>query len=373
MLYFNNALLLRNNTFVKSDFAVEDGKFVDFKSSLPTGIDLKGAKVIPGLFDVHTHGGMGYDFNTADTLEKMQTIVDYYVKHGATTVMATVMTDKDETICKQLSLVAQCAKTNPVIKGIHLEGPFLSKEYKGAMPIECLQLPSVKQFDKYQRCAEGLIKYVTVSPELPDAVQFVKYLAQQHIVASLGHSGATFEQALLCVEAGAKCFTHTFNAMRPIEHHNPSIAVCALYSDTCAEAIVDGKHLNRDIVRTLYKIKGDKLVCVTDSISPAGLPNGEYSLAGTPITVCDGDARIKGTNTRAGSTLNIFQGLINFADFCHIELAQAVTNFTRTQATLLGIYDKVGSLDPNKNADFLVLTDDMQGLRATFINGKQVK
>lgn len=212
--------------------------------------------------------------------------------------MATVMTDKDEIIKRQLATVAEVAKKFPIIKGIHLEGPFLSAEYKGAMPLSLLQIPSAEKFDEYQKCAGGLIKLITIAPELPHAAEVIKHIAKTGVAVSLGHSGASFTETMTAIKCGAKSFTHLFNAMRPIHHHTPSIIVAGLYSDNYCETIVDGKHLNCDIVRTIAKIKGDKMIAITDSLMCAGLPNGEYRLAGTPIEVVDGDCWIKGTNTR---------------------------------------------------------------------------
>ncbi len=369
---FTNANLLLNGKFVHTDFAVSNGRITKIQNNLGNGVDIKNNRVIPGLFDVHTHGANGYDFNTADSKEKMQTIVDYYLSHGATTVLATIMTDSDEVIKRQLKLLAEFMRDHSSIYGIHLEGPFLSPSYKGAMPEKMLQIPTVEKFLEYQEIAQGNIKYITIAPELENAVEFTREVSKTGVVVSLGHSGANFNQALACVEAGAKCFTHTFNAMRPIEHHDPSIVVAALYSNAYAEAILDGKHLNRNIVKMLEKVKGsDKLIGITDSLMAAGLPNGEYSLAGTPITVIDGDARLSGTNTRAGSTLDIFSGLTNLMEFCGESIEKAILPLTLTPATLLNIDKDYGSLDVNKVANFLVIDDD-NNLIDTYLDGKKV-
>lgn len=366
---FRNGNLLIHGKMIACDFAFDSGVFTDFGTIDKEGVDLHGASVYPALFDVHTHGALGYDFNNASQ-SKINEILAYYASHGVASVLPTIMTDSPENICSQLSLIAQIAKTNSQIKGIHLEGPFLSKTYKGAMPEEFLQKPNCELFDKFQKCADGLIKYVTISPELDNAVEFTKYLVGNGVTVSLGHSGATSAQSQACVDAGAKNFTHIFNAMAPIEHHNPSIIVNALSVDNYAEAILDGKHLNADIVKMLYAIKKDKLVVITDSISPTGMPNGEYLLGNTPIEVADGDARIIGKGTRAGSTLNAFDGVKNLAKFADIPLSQAVYNMTATPSKLMGLFDKIGSLDLDKQADFIIVIDNE--IFATYSKGERI-
>ena len=367
---FKNANVLTETGFRRCDILVKNGIILDMGNLQQEGVDLKGKTVVPGLWDIHTHGANGYDFNEA-TAEQMEEILDFYARNGVTSVMATVMTDKDEIIKRQLATVAEVAKKFPIIKGIHLEGPFLSAEYKGAMPLSLLEIPSAEKFDEYQKCAGGLIKLITIAPELPHAAEVIKHIAKTGVAVSLGHSGASFTETMTAIKCGAKSFTHLFNAMRPIHHHTPSIIVAGLYSDNYCETIVDGKHLNCDIVRTIAKIKGDKMIAITDSLMCAGLPNGEYRLAGTPIEVVDGDCWIKGTNTRAGSTLTAIQGLRNVMKFCNYTLQQSINFFTANPARMLSMYDKAGSLEKGKLADFIVL-DDNNKLLETYIAGKKV-
>lgn len=365
---FSNALILTEKGFIKGGFEVEGGRFTKIGKSVSGGTDLNGAKVLSGLFDIHTHGANGYDFNTVTGQEQMEKICRYYTSCGATSVLATLLTDNDEVLFRQLELVAKLAKNFPVIRGIHLEGPFLSMEYKGAMPPQYLKNPSIALFEEYQKRAKGLIKLVTIAPELEGAEEFTKYLCKKGVVVSLGHSGADFEQTHRCVQAGAKSFTHIFNAMRPIDHHSGGISSYALYCDKYCEVITDGKHLDKNIVKMLSKIKKNKLIGITDSLSCAGLKDGNYLSGSTPIYVKEGDARIVGTNIRAGSVLNIFDGYKNYIEFCGATEKEAIKIFTKAPATLLSIYKERGSIAQNKYADFIIV--EKEKITGTYIEGK---
>ncbi|MEG1706100.1 MAG: N-acetylglucosamine-6-phosphate deacetylase [Clostridia bacterium] len=371
MQLIKNACVCLDGKMVQTDFTIENSRFKQISNNDALGLDYSGCNIFPALWDIHTHGAMGQDFNSADNFDKIKTILDFYLAHGVTSILATVMTDDDDIIKRQLSVVSESAKQNHIIKGIHLEGPFLSIVRRGAHPEKYLQQPSISKFIEYQNCANGMIKYVTLAPELPGSVELTKYLVAHNVSVTLGHSDASYDEAMLCVNAGAIGFTHTFNAMRPLEHHNPSIIATALSSSNYCEAILDGKHLHKNIIKMLYQIKGvDRLIGITDSLMPAGLINGEYSLAGTPIIVQDGDCFIKGTSTRAGSTLNAFQGVYNLAEFANIPLEKAIKCFSLTPATMLGLDKEFGSISEGKYADFIVVKNNE--LVATYLEGRLV-
>jgi len=369
-ILYKNAIVTLNGKAIPTDFCVDNGKFDFDLKNAERVVDLANCTVLPALIDIHTHGANGFDFNTANEAD-LPKIFDFYYANGVGGILATVMTDKIENITKQLQIISKAMSKYDIIQGIHLEGPFLSREYKGAMDEKYLLPPSVELFKKFQNAASGKIKIVTLSPELSGAEKLTKYLVENGVVVSLGHSGANYAETMNCINNGAKSFTHTFNAMKSISHRDPSIAVAALVSDSYAEAIVDGKHISPEMVKLLFKNKGfDKFICVTDSIMAAGLPEGDYTLAGSAVTVVNGEAFLTGTRTRAGSVLGAFCGLKNFANFIDADICQASVCFSLTPSKLLGIDSEYGSIEQNKYADFTVIKNGNPIM--TLIKGNQV-
>ena len=359
MILYKNGHALINGKLVKTDIVANHGRIIEIAPDIVADeqtevVDCTHRYILPALVDIHTHGSNGYDFNTAD-LDGMKKIMEFYVAHGVGTVFPTVMTDSDEVICRQLSLIAELSKDYPEIKGIHLEGPFLSKDCCGAMPIEYLQKPSMDKFTTYQKAAEGKIKIVTVAPELPDALAFISEVSDTKVVVSLGHSNADGETVMKALKAGAKSFTHWGNAMVQLDRHDLNVSGTALLSGNFTEVICDGKHVNRDVFRLLVKTKGvDKIVCVTDSIMATGLPDGTYTLAGYTVEVVDGDARLQGTGVRAGSTLDAYTGLANAVTFSGLPLHEAIKMWTINPAKLVGLQDRIGTIEIGKDADFIL-------------------
>ncbi len=359
-ILYKNANIIKKNRTENVDLLVIDGKFSKIESNIPLNqsekvIDLKGKTVIPGLFDIHTHGALGYDFNMA-TFEEMKIIMEYYLKNGVTSVLPTVMTDDIDVIKKQLKLMAQLKPLYPIMKGIHLEGPFLSLKYKGAQPESAILKPSVNLFKELMEDSNYLIKYTTLAPEIEQAIELIDYCKQIGVRVTLGHSDASFEQTNQALKHGASSFTHMFNAMRPFDHHSPGIVGAALMSNAYTEMIMDGKHLDKDTVLFLKKIRGlDKLIIITDSIMAAGLKDGEYKLGQTPMIVKEGDARLISNNARAGSTLNPFQAIVNFSKFTKTKMTKTVDLMSINPARMLGMDLEIGSIHENKDADFLVI------------------
>jgi N-acetylglucosamine-6-phosphate deacetylase len=372
MLYKNFAVLTEKG-YINEDILVEDGRIKALGKIPGKGFDGTGKRIIPGLFDIHTHGGYGYDFNSAKNLEEMEKILDFYYSSGVTSVFPTLLTDHDEVFMKQLPLIVELAKRHPIIKGIHLEGPFLSVEFKGAQPEECLQKPSLSVFERYQKQAQGLVKYITIAPELEGSVAFTKAVTKEGVVVSLGHSAATFDETSAAVQAGAKNFTHVMNAMKGIHQHFPSILSAAFYYDNCYnELIMDGIHVVPEMVEFVTKIKTpERVIGVTDSLMAAGLPDGSYYIGFTPITVKNGDCTITATGVRAGSTLRAIAGFRNFQKFTGRGPEQAAETWSLNPAKLFGMDREQGSLEVGKKADFDIL-DGKDNLLATYIGGEKV-
>ena len=359
MILYKNGHALINGKLVRTDIVANHGRIIEIAPDVVGDdqteiVDCSHRYILPALVDIHTHGANGYDFNTAD-LDGMKKIMEFYVSHGVGTVFPTVMTDSDEVICRQLSLIATLSKDYPEIKGINLEGPFLSQKYCGAMPVQYLQKPSVDKFMTYQKAAEGKIRIVTVAPELPDALAFISEVSDTKVIVSLGHSGANGETVQAALKAGAKSFTHFGNAMSQLDRHNLNMTGAAMLSEAYCEVICDGKHVDKDVLRLLLKTKGiNKLVGITDSIMATGLPDGLYTLGAQKVTVKDGDARVTGTDIRAGSTLDAYQGLANVVSFTGLPLSEAIKLWTVNPAKLVGLSDRIGTIEVGKDADFIL-------------------
>lgn len=336
-------------------------------------VDLHGAYLLPGFLELHTHGAAGFDVN-ASSASDLQALGRFFAQHGVTGWNASILTDTPEQTLWCLEQARQAADAPPSgarLLGIHLEGPFLAAEYKGAMPEALLRSADAALFDAYQRASGGLIRYMTVSPEVSGVPELIEQLRDRLVIA-LGHSGADYDRTMACIRAGAKAATHTCNAMRLLHQHQPAILGAVLESDVYCEMICDGRHLHPGIVRLLIKCKGlDRLVAVTDSIQAAGLPDGNYRLGVNDIVVLDGDAKLKSTGVRAGSTLTADQALRNLVQFTGLPLHALVPLFTENPARLMGWQNQKGSIAPGMDADLTVLNDQLE-VSAVYVAGQCV-
>lgn len=256
--------------------------------------------------------------------------------------------------------------------GIHLEGPFLASEYKGAMPEHLLLKPDMELLKEYQEAAEGEIRYITVSPEvegIPEAIPEMKRLGMQ---VAIGHSGADYDTARRAIMNGAMASTHTGNVMKLLHQHFPAIWGAVLEDDEVyCEVICDGRHLHPGTVRFILKMKGlDRVVAITDSIMAAGLPDGKYKLGVNDVVVTDGDAKLASDGTRAGSTLTTGQALKNLLEYTGKNLKDIIPLLTENPAKLIGVYGRMGSIEPGKEANLVVLNEDHDVVR-TFVQGKE--
>ena len=371
-LWIINGRVLVDGTFVASDLSVRDGNIegifgcgmhlTDDGMDGVDVIDAAGGWVLPGFIDIHTHGAVGVDFNHATT-EEVRKVSAFFASHGVTAYLPTVLTDTMETMCGQLAILSDPAllASCPQIVGIHLEGPFLSRLYKGAMPEHLLQSCDIGIFDTLQTAARGKIRLVTLAPELPGALELVSELFARGIKVSLGHSAASYEQGIAAIARGACSATHVMNAMKLLHMHDPAILTAVLESDIHAEMICDGFHLHPPIVRLLLKIKGlDRMIACTDSIMATGCPEGKYQLGQTDIVVKDGDAKVVSTGVRAGSTLTMDQAVRNIKAFTTLPLEKISPLVSKNPAELLGLPHQVGSLAAGSHADITVLNVQLE-------------
>lgn len=372
--YIVNGSVYIDHKFENRALEISDGKIrIHSSQDVPQNcevIDAGGKKVVPGFIDVHTHGAVGCDVNGADA-DALKKIGAFFAGNGTTSWLASVLTDtKEQTmwcIDQYLEFDQSKAESSHLL-GIHLEGPFLAKEYKGAMPEHLLVKPEAELVREYQDRAKGNVRYITVSPEVEGAVDIIPELRELGITVAIGHSGAGYKDAMAAIEKGASCSTHTFNAMRLLHQHEPAILGAALETDIYCEMICDGLHLHPGIVRLLMKVKGtERLVAITDSIMAAGLPDGSYHLGVNEVVVRDGDATLP-NGVRAGSTLTQIRALQNVLAYTGYPLAEVLPAFTENPARLIGVFDKKGSIEDGKDADIVILDKDLK-IDKVFLRG----
>lgn len=372
--YIINGQVYIDHTFQKKTIYIQDGTINLLEADCQTSgtvFDAAGRRIVPGFIDIHTHGAVGVDVNGASA-EDLEKIGKFFAKNGTTSWLASILTDTEEQTSRAIS---QCfeyqasAGKGAQLLGIHLEGPFLASEFKGAMPEHLLKKGSADLAASYQRQANGNIRYITVSPEVEGVLELIPRLRELGIVVAMGHSGADYDTAMAAIQAGTAACTHTFNAMAPLHQHRPVIIGAALESDIYCEMICDGLHLHPAIVRLLWKTKGpQRLVAITDSIMAAGLPDGNYHLGVNQVVVEKGDAKLASDGTRAGSTLTQDRALRNLLSFTGLSLEEILPVLTENPAKLIGVYDRKGSIEDGKDADLVVL-DEQNQVADVFLQG----
>lgn len=352
---------------------IADGRFVAVEPTTRKGRHI----MLPGFVDVHTHGADMIDVNHITGWDDVNRLSLFYASHGVTTVLLSVMTDTRERMLELVSVIAQ-ALEKPVegaqIAGIHLEGPFLSLEYKGAMPASLVLKGDCGFFDQLVRAGGGRIRYVTLAPEVEGVMDLIRHIRKNHrrIVISMGHSSAEYETAVQAVEEGVTSATHLFNAMKLFHMHRPAISGAALERDeVMCEIIADGFHLHPATIRLIAKTKGwNRIVAVSDSIMATGLPAGSYKLGVNDVIVgADGDAKLP-DGVRAGSTLTLdraYRNLIRFTGANPCNISRALSG---NACRMLHLNDR-GVIEIRKRADY-VLLDKSGEIVKTVVAGKPV-
>ena len=345
--YIQNGSVYVDRQFQDLTLHIVDGK-IEFAGAVPAGaevIDAQGARIVPGFIDTHMHGAVGVDVNGA-TAEDLETIGAFLARHGTTSFQASVLTDtqqQTEWCIREFNRYRESPRKGAELVGIHLEGPFLAKEYKGAMPEYLLQNTNIDLVRHYQELARGI-----------------------------GHSGATYAQAMEAISLGATVGTHVGNAMRLFHQHEPAIFGAVMESDLYCETICDGRHLVPGTVRMYCKCKGlDRIVAITDSIMAAGLPDGNYHLGVNDVVVKDGDAKLASDGTRAGSTLTQDRALKNMLAWLPYSLEEILPTLTENPAREMNLWQTKGSIAPGKDAD-LVLLDEQANILQVYTRGLRV-
>lgn len=333
-------------------------------------IDAKGGYVSPGLIDIHIHGYLGKDVCDGEE-ESIRTISKGILQNGVTGYLPTTMTVDMKVIKKALEVCRSLKDESKnwdgsEILGCHAEGPFISKDKKGAQDEKYILKPDAEFVKEYS----DIIKTITLAPETDDkdfaAIQEI--CRDTDVVVSMGHTSADYDTAMASVNAGVKHVTHLFNAMTPLAHRAPGVVGAALNSDVSVELIVDAFHVNKSFYDMLWKLKGRKLCFITDCLPAGGLPFGEYTLGGAKIVYRDVVCRLE-DGTVAGSVLHLNHGVWNVYKNSNIPLYECVNCASLNPATTIGLADKKGSLEIGKDAD-IIITDENFEVEKTIIRGE---
>lgn len=334
-------------------------------------IDGEGCMLIPGMIDVHIHGANGYDLMDGSE-ESIQQVSRACAATGCTAFLATSVSSSLEDLTAMIRSVKRVVghEAGARIAGLHLEGPYLNPKRKGMQNEKFLRHPDTEEMELLFREAEGLIRMVTIAPELPGGMELISYLKEKDVVIAIAHSDATYEEAKLAFEAGASHVTHCFNGMRPIHHRDPGLVVAAFEEEhVSVQAIVDDIHLHPAIVRMMHRLKGaDGMVLITDALQAMGLGDGEYVFGGHQVQVVDGVARLK-DGTLASSTVTMNEAL-RLATEAGIPLNDAVRMASATPARILGLHE-LGSIAAGFHADLVLLNDRFE-VQWTMIKGEMI-
>jgi N-acetylglucosamine-6-phosphate deacetylase len=361
---------------------IEDGHIISLASRNATEIsegrrlDFQNLILAPGFIDIHIHGGAGRDAMEASE-SALEQIERQLVKHGVTAYLPTTVTAPQEKILKALDgLGKSIAGANRIQGraaplGIHLEGPFISHEKRGVHPPQDLLPPSPQALERFWQASAGNIRMMTIAPELPGALETIRYARALGVHSSLGHSNATYKEAQSGISAGADHATHTFNAMRALDHRDPGILGAVLENDELtADIIADGIHVHPSVLKLFLRAKGaDRAILITDAISATDMPDGVYSLGGLEVQVSNGRCEFQGK--LAGSVLTLDRAIRNVMSFAGWQLQQAIKLATLNPAQRLGVSDQRGLLAAGRRADLVVLTPEGE-VAHTIIGGEIV-
>ena len=360
----------------KGSLLIEEGKI---KAINPKNledeniIDANGKYVSSGFIDVHIHGAGGCD--TMDgTGEALNTIAKTIVKHGTTAFTPTTMTVSIDDIKKSMKVIKKLKEEGSEgaqILGAHLEGPFISPKAIGAQNPNHVLAPSIEAYNEMVKDCEDAVVSITLAPEVEGAKELIKYLSEKGIVCSIGHTKATYEEAMESIECGVCHSTHLYNAMTPLNHRSPGVVGAIFDSDITTETISDGIHIAYPALRIAYKQKGtDKVLLVTDAMMACSMPDGEYSLGGQAVRVENGAARLM-NGALAGSILTLDKAVRNVYKNSNLPLNEVIKMASYNGAKHCKVDDHKGLIKEGYDAD-LILFDDEINIEKVFVLGKEV-
>lgn len=364
---------------------VSDGKFGVWSAEAPEGVEVRdytGSWIAPGMVDTHIHGFYGHATtdNDADGVNASSLAL---AKHGTTSWLPTTFTQSADDLAESCAAIAKADDARGAdflgarIQGIFLEGPFFTTKHVGAQNPKFLIDPSVEVFDRWQKASENRIVKSALAAEKPGALDYIAQLDAKGIVTAIGHSDATYDEALAAVNAGATCFVHTYNGMRGLHHREPGIVGCAMSTpDTYAEIICDGRHVKPAAIRALVRAKGwQHVVLITDCLGCGGLPEGNYMSGGLPVVLENNLCYLRNEDgskgSIAGSVLTLARGVKNMVDWEIVTADQAIRMATEVPARSAHVDGRCGFIKPGRDADFVVFDPELN-LRETYVGGVSV-
>lgn len=337
--------------------SVEYGIITDISVGIekPTDAMIFEGMVLPGFIDTHCHGGGGFFFSNTER-GNIESIAEFHLKHGTTTLFASLVTADKETLLAQVTRLGSFLPLS-TIAGIHLEGPWLSTQFNGAHDPSLLRAPDSTEIIQLFKASNGYLTSVSVAPELNNAMEAISLLESLGVTVALGHTDANSEETVTAINAGAKVVTHFYSCMRPISHRVSTLALEALYNkDIYLEFILDGSHIQKNAIQLLLDVAKERLVAVTDAISAAGMPDGELTLGNVSVTVKDGVAKLAGSDLLAGSTLTMDRAYKFLMDNFNVSAVEAVAYFSGNPAKIYNL-ENVGSIEVGKLANFVVVNN----------------
>ena len=373
MFYKAEYFILEDRILEDYFMEVADGKIVGFSKKVPDSYEDLGEIVAPGLVDTHIHGYHGKDIMNAEK-GALNVISKGLLECGVTSFLPTTLTDSKERTDAACKVVGEEYKDveGAKVRGVFLEGPFFTEKYKGAQNPAYMSDPKIEYLKEWKELSDGLVNKIAIAPERDGAIDFIKEANAMGVRVALGHSDASFDQAVEAVDAGANIFVHTYNGMSGLHHREPGMVGAAMNTDAISELICDGHHVNPHAANILMNAKGrDHIALITDCMSAGGMADGDYMLGDFPVVVSNGTARLKDSGSLAGSILKLKDAIKNVVDWDIADVFEAIQMASLVPAKSVGIDDVCGKLKEGYAADFIVLDYDMN-LEKTFLDGKLV-
>ena len=373
MFYKANYIILEDKVLENYYMEVENGKIKSFSKDEPEEYEDLGEIIAPGLVDTHIHGYHGEDIMNAKK-GAIEIISKGLLETGVTSFLPTTLTDSTEKLDEACRVVGEEYKdvSGAKVRGIFLEGPFFTEKYKGAQNEKYMSDPDIEKLKKWKDLSNGLVNKIAIAPEREGVADFIHKANAMGVAVALGHSDASYEDAMAAVDEGANIFVHTYNGMSGLHHRNPGMVGAAMNSNAISELICDGHHVNPASANILMNAKGrDKIALITDCMSAGGMADGDYKLGEFDVIVKDGTARLKEGGNLAGSILKLKDAVKNVVDWEIADVFEAIQMASLVPAKSVGIDDVCGKLKIGYDADFIVL-DQSLDLKSTYLNGEKV-